>query len=101
MAKSKAQKQVERRHKIERARNLRQNKPKPNYILYAKVEGGWKPAMTFKTVAEVDAHVATMEQMRQKNATDIIEARIVETRTGKTIRQIEGHEMKDPALIAK
>jgi len=101
MPKSKSQKQSERRHKIERARNMRQNKPKPDYILYAKVEGGWKPVMTFKTLAEVDAHVTNTEELRAKNAAEIIEARIVETRTGKIIRHVEGHELKDPALIQK
>jgi hypothetical protein len=99
MSKSKAQKQVERRHRIERERNMRLNKPKPDYILYAKVEGGWKAAMTFKTLAEVNAHVATMEEMRKKNSTDIIEAKVIEVKTRREIRHIEGHELKDPAIL--
>jgi len=101
MSKSKSQKMVERRHRIERERNLRLNKPKPDYILYAKVEGGWKPAMTFKSPAEVNAHVASMEEMRKRNATEIIEAKIIETKTGREICHVDGHEMKDPAIIEK
>lgn len=101
MAKSKTQKQVERRHRIERERNMRLNKPKPDFVLYAKVEGGWKPAMSFKTLVEVDAHVATMEEMRKKNSTEIIEAKVIHVKTGREIRHIDGHELKDPALMTK
>jgi hypothetical protein len=96
--KTKSQKQAERRRKIEHTRNVELNKPKPKFILHVKVPGGWKAAMKFWTMQQVDQHIANIEDLRKRNASDIVEAVIVEAKSGKRLKHIEGHAMQDPAL---
>lgn len=101
MGKTKSQKQHERRKRLERERNIRQNKPQPSFVLYAKVNAGWVPAMKFFSLEEVDAHIASVEDLRKRNASDIVEAVVMNVGTRKKVRTIAGHKMDDPALIGK
>jgi hypothetical protein len=99
MAKTRQQKQIERRKKYERERNLRHYQPRPKYILQVKDQGGWKPAMKFYSWDEVEKHEANIEDLRRRNAADITEAIVVEVKTGKQVKRIKPHSMKDPAFI--
>jgi methyltransferase-like protein len=101
MKKTSAQKKLERRKKIEHLRNVEQNKPKPKFNLMVKVPGGWREMMKFYTQAQVNAHIANMEDLRKRNASDIVEAVIVEVKTKKIVAKIEGHAMTDPAMLPK
>jgi hypothetical protein len=100
MVKSKSQKQVERRKKIEHNRNVMQNQGKPRYLLYIKVDGGWKAVMRFKTITDVDKHCESMEDIRKRNASELVEANIVEVKTGKVIRHVAPHKVSDPAMLS-
>lgn len=99
MAKTKQQKQLERRKAYELQRNLHHYQPKPKYFLHVKVPGGWKPMMKFFSLEEVEKHEANVEDLRKRNAADITEAVVVEAKTGKHVRYIKPHAMKDPALL--
>jgi hypothetical protein len=99
--KTKAQKKLERRKKIDHVRNIEQNKPKPKFNLMVQVPGGWREMMKLYTKAQVDAHIANMEDLRKRNVSDIVEAVIVEVKTKKIVCKIEGHTMTDPAILPK
>ena len=99
MAKTKQQKQLERRKAYELQRNLHYHQPKPKYFLQIKVPGGWKPAMKFFSLEEVEKHEANVEDLRKRNAADITEAIVIEAKTGEHVKHIRPHTIRDPALL--
>lgn len=101
MPKTKQQKKAQRRHRIEKQRNLLNNRGSPKFVLRVKFPEGWKPAMKFKTLDQVKAYSASMEEMRKKNTANIIEGSIVEWATGREVCHIPSHQMIDPAALPK
>jgi hypothetical protein len=99
MGKTKEQKRVERRRRIEHERNVRRNQPPPRYLLYVKMGTTWRPAMKFATLEAVDQHIASVEDIRKRNASDIVEAFVVDTKTQNRIRYVLPHKMTDPAMF--
>lgn len=99
MTKTKQQKQHDRRKEYERKRNLLHNQPKPKYFLQVREFNGWKAMMKFFSWEEVEKHEANIEDLRKRNAADIVEAIVVEAKTGKQVKYIKPHKMVDPAFI--
>jgi hypothetical protein len=94
MAKEKA-----RRRRIEKARNVAQNAPRVRFYLTVKLPEGWKRVMAFRTDKEVDSYVESVEDIRRRNASDIVEGKIVEIASGREIRSIAPHTMEGPDIL--
>ena len=89
--KRKQQKKTDRKKRLEKARNVERNKPKPEFVLQALLEGKWKSVKNFYTQAEVDAHVQEMDKLRS-NGDGIIPGRIWSNKAKKYVAHIEGNE---------
>jgi hypothetical protein len=97
--KTKQQKQLERRKKYERQRNLRHCQPSAKYVLQVKEFNGWKTAKYFYSWEAVEKYEANTEDLRRRNAAEIVEAVIIDVKSGKPIKKIEPHHLTDPALL--
>ena len=97
--KTKHQKRTERRKNYERRRNASQYKQGVKFVLRVRDNGEWKSVMGFYSMKQVDAHLATVEDLRRRNAGEIVEGMIVEVKTGKVICRIAPHRLTDPAFI--
>ena len=98
LTKHKQAKVTARRNKLSKERNVRLNQRVPPYTLYISVGASLRKAMTVSSKAAVDAHLTSMEDLRKRNASDIVEAVILETKTGKQIARVEGHEMNKTSI---
>ena len=96
------QKQAKRRARSKRltkAKNRIRSAPKPRFYLAVKLEEGWRKMMTFRKIEEVDAYVEAQEDIRRRNASDIVPGQIIEIKSGKVIRTIEPHTMDGPDML--
>jgi len=96
MAKTKAQKKLARRKQFEKSRNLESNRAKAKFRLdvYFPISG-WRTMAGFKDRKQVDAYVEQQEGIRDRNESDILEGKIIDLATGKTVAVISPYD-KDP-----
>jgi hypothetical protein len=97
--KQKMAKEKARRRRIEKARHVAQNTSKARFYLAVKLPAGWKKAMAFKTEKDVDAYVESVEDIRRRNASDIVEGKIFEIGSGREVRSIAPHTMEGPDIM--
>jgi len=89
MSKTKEQKRVERRRRIQREINVkRNNTSKMRFRLDVELDGKWrKGVMGFKTVATVEGYVKGIEDMRK--GTEVVAGRIVDIHTDRIVAEIK------------
>ena len=89
MVKSKQKKQLDRRKKFEKIRNERANSTLPKYRLDVYLNSTWCSAKFFRTDEKLQEYVEDTEALRKRGDT-IIPGRVVELKTGKVVKFIEG-----------
>jgi len=93
--KAKQKKQKARERRLAKSRNLKQNRPAPQFILNVIDKGKiYHNIMRFRNQAEVDAHLAQTESLRQEGK-EIAEGEIVDAVTGAIILKIPASPAKD------
>ena len=87
-------KAAERRRRIRKEVNIRRNnlRGSPPFVLEVELPEGWKPVMGFRTMEEVRGYVAEQEDLRQKDACDIVEGRVTRRSNGKVVARIPPHK---------
>lgn len=99
MSKTKLQKQCERRNRIRKQHNIESNRRKPKFSLYVEIDGTWRSVMGFSTPAKVNAYIESVEEIRRKNTSDIVEGIIYQIGNGREVARIAPHKMTDPAML--
>ena len=99
--KRKQQKQVARKKRLERERNIKHNTKKPKYHLEVHVADQWSKAKNFYTDAEVTAYTDLTESQRAKGDVEIIAGRIRDVRTGRITWEISPYQPETAQDAAK
>lgn len=87
--KYKQQKQKKREKEIRRQVNMRRNNTiQKNYVLEVFVDEKWQTAMLFSTEKEVKDYVDSIEKIRERGDTEIVEGRIIHKPSKKLIDSI-------------
>jgi len=99
--KRKQDKRRARAKSVVKAKNRLKAKPRPRFYLEADLPGGvgWKKVMAFRKMEDVDAYVESVEDIRRRNASEIVRGRVVMASTGRVVAVIEPHEIEGPEIL--
>lgn len=89
-----SKKKAKKREKaIRKSVNIRRNNTRKNRFELQVKEGlEWKRVMFFRNREMVDGYVESMEDLRKRDASDIVEGRVIDRKKGKVILIIPEHK---------
>lgn len=91
--KQRQQKRKAREREVRREANMRRNNtPHKDYTLSVLVGERWRPAMTFSTEKEAKAYAASVEDIRKRGDTEIVQGRIIHRPSGRLVVAIEAFQ---------
>ena len=99
--KRKQDKRRARSKRVAKAKNRIKSRPKPRFYLEVDLpEGvGWKKVMAFRKRVDVDNYLESVEDIRRRNASTIVQGRVVEIRTGRVVATIAPHEVEGEEVL--
>jgi len=83
----------ERARRIKKDTNMKRNNTcKSRFMLQIKQGLKWVPAMPLRDRKAIEGYVASIEDIRMRDASDIVEGQVVDTITGRVIVTIPEHK---------